>query len=96
MKFKALYGKYWTAGEKQEYAMVRELEAKDLEDAFMKMQEDIWSPRGEARPILDRLGLKHTSMCVGDVFQDEKGVYHLIELFGFRRVKTLPKKVKRS
>ena len=96
MKFKAWYGKSWTQGDKQEYVMVREFEAKDLDDAFMKMQADIWSPRGEAHSSLEKLGVKHTSMSVGDVLQDEKGAYHLIEIFGFQRLKSLPKRVKRS
>jgi hypothetical protein len=39
------------------------------------MQAENWSPNGEARPLLKRLGLTHTSMSVGDVIRDEEGTY---------------------
>ena len=50
-----------------------EVQAESLEDAWCQMQAERWSPNGEARPLLERLGLSHTSMSVGDVIQDEDG-----------------------
>lgn len=46
---------------------VRVLVASDTEDVFWQMQGENWSPNGEARPLIKSLGLKHTSMSVGDV-----------------------------
>ena len=52
-----------------------EVEADSLDEAWRQMQAENWSPNGEARPLLERLGLSHTSMSVGDVIQDENGTY---------------------
>lgn len=52
-----------------------EIQADSLDDAWQRMQAEHWSPHGEARPLLERLGLSHTSMSVGDVIQDEDGTY---------------------
>lgn len=52
-----------------------EIEAASLDDAFWQMQGENWSPHGEARELLQSLGLGHTSMSVGDVLQDEEGTY---------------------
>jgi hypothetical protein len=38
---------------------------------FSAMQAEVWSPNGEGRNIIRRLGLKHTSMSVGDVLVAE-------------------------
>ena len=51
------------------------VEADRLDDAWLQMQAENWSPHDEARPLLERLGLNHTSMSVGDVIQDEDGTY---------------------
>ena len=50
-----------------------EVEADSLDDAWRQMQAEIWSPNGEARGIIQSLGLTHTSMSVGDVIRDEEG-----------------------
>lgn len=46
------------------------LQACHLEDVFKFMQADIWSPKGEARSIIEALDVGHTSMSVGDVAHD--------------------------
>jgi hypothetical protein len=51
------------------------VEANCLDDAYCRMQGENWSPHGEARDLLRSLGLSHTSLSVGDVIQDEEGVY---------------------
>ena len=48
------------------FRKVRELKAPDEDVVFMQMQGEIWSPNGEARPLIKKLGLGHTSMSVGD------------------------------
>ena len=52
-----------------------DVQADSLDDAWCQMQAERWSPNGEARPLLERLGLNHTSMSVGDVIQDEDGTH---------------------
>ena len=52
-----------------------EVEADSLDDAWWQMQGENWSPHGEARPLLESLGLGHTSMSIGDVIRDEEGLY---------------------
>jgi hypothetical protein len=49
------------------------VEAASLDDAFCRMQGENWSPHGEARGLLQSLGLGHTSMSVGDVLCDDQG-----------------------
>jgi len=58
------------------------------------MQGEIWSPNGEARPLIESLGLSHTSMSVGDVFEDEStGKLYLCEFYSFKEVDTFPTEV---
>ena len=68
------------------HARLSEIEADSLDDAWRQMQGENWSPNGEARPLLKRLGLSHTSMSVGDVVQDEDGIYWECLELGWRRV----------
>lgn len=50
------------------YAMINPvLEASDMEDVFVKMQGECWSPNGEARNFLSAISCYHTSMSVGDI-----------------------------
>ena len=63
-----------------------EVEADGLDDAWRQMQAEHWSPNGEARPLLERLGLNHTSMSVGDVIRDEEGTYWECLDLGWRPV----------
>jgi hypothetical protein len=39
----------------------------ELERVWIAMQGENWSPNGEARPLVEEKGLRHTSMSVGDV-----------------------------
>ena len=52
-----------------------EVEGSSLDDAYWRMQGKNWSPHGEARKLLQALGLRHTSMSVGDLLRDEEGTY---------------------
>ena len=61
--------------------------ATDLDDVFRKMQGESWSPWGEMRPLIERLGLHHTSMSVGDIVYDpELDRYFEVDIRGFREV----------
>jgi len=67
---------------------VKRLEAHDLGEVFYTMQGEIWSPNGEARPLIRSLGLHHTSMSVGDVIlDDEDHIYYLVEPVGFSELR---------
>jgi hypothetical protein len=52
------------------WIMVKRVGAADTEEVFHHMQGEVWSPRGEARPLIRALGLHHTSMSVGDALHD--------------------------
>lgn len=41
----------------------------ELEELYRKLQGEFWSPNGEARKLIKSLGLRHTSMSVGDCFR---------------------------
>ena len=60
---------------KSSHVRLCQIEADSLDDAWRQMQAEYWSPQGEARPLLEHLGLCHTSMSVGDVIRDEDGTY---------------------
>jgi len=63
------------------------VEAKHKDLIFHMMQGEIWSPNGEARELIANLGLKHTSMSVGDVVLDlQTGIFHQIDMAGFKVV----------
>ena len=54
------------------------LPAHSLSSLYLQMQAEVWSPHGEARPLIEGLGLAHTSMSVGDIaLHNVTGVYWL-------------------
>jgi hypothetical protein len=55
------------------HAFIREVEANDLAEVYRQMQGFVWSPNGEARPIIVAAGVHHTSMSIGDVAVDSSG-----------------------
>lgn len=58
-----------------------------LEQLFHDMQGEIWSPNGEARGLIERKGLRHTSMSVGDVVEiPAAGETWVVAAFGFKPV----------
>jgi hypothetical protein len=57
------------------HRLLRQLEAGSLEDVYRQQQGEIWSPQGEARRLIERLHLGHTSLSVGDVVRDPGGHY---------------------
>jgi hypothetical protein len=61
--------------------------AEDLDDLFVKMQGECWSPNGEAYSLIERKGLQHTSMSVGDIAVDQ-GTWEtfIVDRFGFKLI----------
>ena len=57
----------------------------DLEETYRIMQAEFWSPEGEAAPLLQKLGLKHTSMSIGDVIKTG-GKYFVVSSRGFKNL----------
>jgi hypothetical protein len=92
MMFKVWYYKHfdYTKPVVQEWVPLFKIEAKSLDDVFMKMQGEIWSPMGEARALIRSLGLTHTSMSVGDFIEDEAGKFHRVMSCGFQQFDSLP------
>jgi len=69
------------------HRFVKRIEAKGLEEVFFNMQGEVWSPNGEARELIRSLGLKHTSMSVGDVVVDEETKKHyVVDFVGFSEI----------
>jgi hypothetical protein len=65
---------------------LKDIEADNAEDALARMHVDIWSPNGEANDLIQRKGLQHASMTVGDVLVDEADVVHQVTAIGFSRL----------
>jgi hypothetical protein len=74
------------SGLQHSHVLLAAVEAESKGDAWLRMQAESWSPHGEARPIIERLGLTRTSMSVGDVLRDEEGVYWECLDLGWRRL----------
>ena len=62
------------------------VEFDDMDEAYFYFQAEVWSSKGEARPLISELGLKHTSMSVGDVLVTETGDYYVVASFGFTKL----------
>lgn len=56
-----------------------------LDDVWHAMQGECWSPDGQARNLITRLGLRHTSMSVGDVVEIH-GEFHVCANVGWRKL----------
>lgn len=66
------------------YVAVKKVIAENEEGVFEAMQGENWSPNGEARPMIEALGLTHTSMSVGDVAEGPNGELQMVESFGWK------------
>lgn len=58
----------------------------DLEDLYMSLQGERWSPNGEARPLIESKGLAHTSMSVGDIAVTSDNEKYVVAMHGFKRL----------
>ena len=63
---------------------LKDVEAESREDAYSRMQADIWSPNGEANDLIKSKGLQHTSISIGDVLVDEDYAVYLVTATGFK------------
>lgn len=69
----------------QTHTLLGAVAMTDLEEIFYKMQGEVWSPNGEARNLITRLGLVHTSMSVGDVVE-MGGKFFVCDVCGFTEI----------
>ena len=69
-----------------DYIELTEVRAADKEHVFYLMQGETWSPMGEARECIRSVGLKHTSMMMGDLVRDPDGQYWVCAMMGFKKV----------
>jgi hypothetical protein len=67
------------------HTLLGEVDMTDLDEIFYKMQGEIWSPEGEARELIIRKGLNHTSMSVGDVVEMD-GELFVCDRVGWNKV----------
>jgi len=65
------------------YIWITDVHTEDLGHAWRMMQGEEWSPNGDANLYIRRLGLKHTSMSVGDILRDEDGNWIMVLGLGF-------------
>lgn len=51
------------------HVLLGKMNQTSLKNIFAMMQGEVWSPKGEAKKLIDSLGLYHTSMSVGDIIK---------------------------
>ena len=69
------------------HAYLFDITANNMEEVFERMQGHNWSPFGEARSLIMRLDLRHTSMSVGDVIREkDTGRTFVVDSVGFKQL----------
>jgi hypothetical protein len=70
----------------QTHVFLFEVLGTSLENVCWQLQGENWSPRGEARPLIEQLRLRHTSMSVGDVIQAPGGRFYICQPSGWEEM----------
>lgn len=65
---------------------LHDIEMSVCEKVFNWMQGENWSPNGEARTLISKMGLHHTSMSCGDMIQIGDRFF-ACKRFGFEEIK---------
>lgn len=65
------------------HVMLTQCIGSNLNDVYASMQGAMWSPNGEAAPLIRAKGLTHTSMSIGDIIVNEHGIVHVVAQLGF-------------
>ena len=69
------------------HALVKKgLRASSKDAVFTKMQGENWSPKDQAAPLIQSLGLQHTSLSVNDVLRDPQGQFWQCMFLGWRQI----------
>jgi len=71
------------------HVFLKEVEAENTEEAFQLMQAEQWSPNGEAKNLIRRKKLNHTSFSLGDILfptgpQEPEDEYFICDTVGWR------------
>lgn len=65
--------------------------ADSLHSLFNKLQEEVWSPEGEANELIKAKGLMHTSMSSGDCAMElSTGLIWECHAYGWRQLSDIP------
>ena len=70
------------------HRLVTAVWAGSLDAVYRQLQAENWSPHGEARPLIARLHLSHTSLSAGDVVRAENGYYWVCNWVGWTLLNT--------
>ncbi len=62
------------------------IKESDPERVYVMMQGENWSPNVEARDLIAKRGLSHTSMSVGDILQMADGQLLMVDTDGFAKL----------
>ena len=74
----------WTVAALQEsHTLLGTVASEEEEGIWTAMQGHVWSPNGEARRLIQRMGLAHTSMSMGDIVVLPDGTVRLAVSVGF-------------
>jgi hypothetical protein len=67
------------------HVLVGTIKSKNKDEVWGMMQGDFWSPEGQANTMINNLGLRHTSMSVGDIIaiDDQMDDTYLVSGAGF-------------
>jgi len=78
------------AGIGKTHVFMKSIEANDLDDAYMKMQGEMWSMGDEqeaAQELVRKSGAEHTSMMIGDVIFDVQWAeFYMVDTVGFKHL----------
>jgi len=83
----------WTLGSerpdpknlKNTHVLLGKIKEKNTSKIYSGMQGERWSPGGEARDLIKKKGLRHTSMSVGDVIKIGNKT-HFVAMYGFEEL----------
>lgn len=69
------------------HTFVTTIEAATMGEAYALMQSDQWGIEWSPAPHIEKLCLNHSSMCNGDVIEDEQGdFYECMAIGGWRKM----------
>lgn len=67
---------------KSTHVMLGSIACIDLDEIFVALQGESYSPNGEAYSLIKSKKLGHTSMSIGDIIEID-GVFHVVGIMGF-------------
>lgn len=71
----------------QTHVLIGKVAETNPNEVFSMMQAENWSPRGEARDLIRRLGASHTTMSTGDIIKIGNDAI-MVDRFGFVNLAT--------